>query len=205
MRQDHHAAHGGWPLDRHPRGDRNRRRRRDHAPPFAARRRLRLSVLRPLPAPERAKENIAFPLRTTGVNGDELKTRVDNVCRRVVARRARESVSRPALRGREPKGCSRPRDGAPSAHLFDGTSPLGEPTPTSASRCASSIRAQQLNLKGPFATSLRDARPRRAYEASPIASFACPPPPSGKWAPSPAMCTRTRAIGSLPTSSEAPE
>src|SRR5258708_10554374 len=92
------------------------------------------------------KENIAFPLRTTGVNGDELKTRVDNVCRRVGLVGLENRYPAQLSGGdRQRVALARAMVRRPRIYLMD--EPLGTLDADRRLEMCEFIRAQQLDLK----------------------------------------------------------
>jgi multiple sugar transport system ATP-binding protein len=92
------------------------------------------------------KENIAFPLRTTGVNGSELTTRVDNVCRRVGLVGLENRYPAQLSGGdRQRVALARAMVRRPRIYLMD--EPLGTLDADRRLEMCEFIRAQQLDLK----------------------------------------------------------
>jgi multiple sugar transport system ATP-binding protein len=92
------------------------------------------------------KENIAFPLRSTGLNGSELVTRVENVCKRV-GLLGMENRYPTQLSGgdRQRVALARAMVRRPRIYLMD--EPLGTLDADRRMEMCEFIRAQQLDLK----------------------------------------------------------
>jgi multiple sugar transport system ATP-binding protein len=92
------------------------------------------------------KENIAFPLRSTGVNGSELTSRVDNVCRRVGLVGLENRYPAQLSGGdRQRVALARAMVRRPRVYLMD--EPLGTLDADRRLEMCEFIRAQQLDLK----------------------------------------------------------
>jgi multiple sugar transport system ATP-binding protein len=92
------------------------------------------------------KENVAFPLRSTGVNGSELTTRVDNVCRRVGLVGLENRYPAQLSGGdRQRVALARAMVRRPRVYLMD--EPLGTLDADRRLEMCEFIRAQQLDLK----------------------------------------------------------
>jgi multiple sugar transport system ATP-binding protein len=92
------------------------------------------------------RENIAFPLRTTGVNGSELTSRVENVCRRVGLVGLENRYPAQLSGGdRQRVALARAMVRRPRVYLMD--EPLGTLDADRRLEMCEFIRAQQLDLK----------------------------------------------------------